>query len=152
MKEKKVKTVRAKNLSMGGDISWHLLRSEITGNRVLVIEIEQRVLDGAVASMTTSVEDYVLAKGNASAGLDFLYGIYACERCATLVEQVGRGEDYESVNIVTYQKDEHTGESRYTGVKHWSVSHNTLSLRHDNKTYRFGEVFEEIEESEEAFA
>lgn len=139
--------MRARNLSMGGVISWHLLSSFITKNKTLVIEIEQRVLAGLVDSMTVSVHDYVIAKGDSNNGLEFVYGIYACDNCESLIDKVTLSDEYESVCIRTFEKDLRTNASRCTGLKHWGESHCSLSLRYQNKTHRFGVLSEELVEN-----
>ncbi len=138
MDDKKGKTGRVRNLAMTGDISWHLIQSLITKDRKLVIEIEQRVNNGAVASVTLSPKDYVIAKSIGGERLQFICGIYACDNCEIMLEHIEMCEEYDSFSLRTFERDLATGERRYTGLTHWSESHNHLNIRHNNKITRFG--------------
>lgn len=129
---------------MGGDISWHLMRSYITKDHKLVIEVEQRVKNGQVDSVTLSAQDYVIAKSIGGEKLQFICGIYACENCESLMDHIQMTDEYDSVTLSTFELNEETGERRHKGLTHWSESHNHLNIRNNNRITRFGKSTNEM--------
>lgn len=125
-------------------ISWHLIHSEINKNRTLIIGLEQRIRDGKVDSVTLSDKDCYIRQRRNNKRPNFLFGIYSCHGCDTLVDLIEQVEDYESVCVKTYQVNENTGERITTGLVHWSESHNELTFHNKNKVKRFGWTGEEL--------